>query len=442
VTLQTVEAIVTDSGAVLHGHVAALFPICRSITGNGLRETLRYVGEHLPLTMHEVPSGTPVLDWHVPPEWNVHGARLRTLSGRTVIDFADNALHLLNYSTPQDRVVTRAELQAHLHSLPDQPDLIPYRTSYYTLDWGFCLSERARQALDEDAYHVQIDTSLQPGSLTYGECVLPGELPDEVLISVHVCHPSLANDNLSSLAVAIELARALADRERRFSYRFVFAPGTIGAITWLHFNRVAAARIRHGLVLTCLGDPAPPSYKLSRRGDAAIDRYAGYVLQAEGHGERVQPFAPTGYDERQYGSPGFDLPVGCLMRSPGGTFRQYHTSADNLGFVTPDALADSLRVLTQLVHLIEQDRIWRNTAPFGEPQLGRRGLYGGAAADKMALLWTLNLSDGRHSLFDIAQRSRVPFTAIVTAAGVLAAAGLLVADAAGHRPVTADASAA
>jgi aminopeptidase-like protein len=424
-----------DPGAALHAHVAALYPICRSITGEGLRQTLRYLGERIPLTIHEVPSGTQVLDWTVPPEWNVRGATLRTLSGRTIIDFAWHNLHLVNYSEPVDRVVTRAELQAHLHSLPDQPELIPYRTAYYARDWGFCLADRDRRALDEDAYHVRIDTSLAPGSLSYGECLLPGEVADEVLISAHACHPSLANDNLSSIAVALELASLLAGRTRRLSYRFLFAPGTIGAITWLHRNRAAAARIRHGLVLTCLGDPAPPTYKRSRRGTAAIDRYAAHVL---GH-HRLLPFSPTGYDERQFGSPGFDLPVGCLMRSPGGTFPQYHSSADNPDFVTPAALADSLRVLTEIVDVIERDAIWRNTEPYGEPQLGRRGLYGGAGSDRMALLWVLNLSDGAHSLFDIAQRADLPFAAIAAAAAALAQAGLLVRE---GEPLTAAASGA
>lgn len=416
---------VTDPGEVLHSHVAALYPICRSITGEGLRATLRYVGRHIPLTITEVPSGTEVLDWTVPPEWNVRGARLRTRDGRTLIDFADHSLHLLNYSTPVDRIVPRAELEAHLHSLPAQPDLIPYRTAYYQPDWGFCLPQRLREHLTEDAYRVEIDTTLQPGSLSYGECVLPGEEAGEVLFSAHACHPSLANDNLSSIAVAIEMARRLATRRRRFTYRFLFAPGTIGAIAWLAANRDAATRLRHGLVLTCLGDPAAPTYKQSRRGNAAIDRYATHVLRARGHAARIMPFSPIGYDERQYGSPGFDLPVGCLMRSPGGTFAEYHTSADNLDFVRPAALADSLDVLTDIVELIEHDTCWRTTQPFGEPQLGRRGLYGGDI-DRMALLWVLNLSDGRHSLFDIAERAGRPFAAVRAAATAAAQTGLLV----------------
>ncbi len=409
-------------GEKLHAHVATLYPICRSITGEGLRSTLRYIGEHIPLVLTEVPTGTRVLDWEVPPEWTVRAATVDTRDGHRVIDFARHNLHLVQYSQPIDRTVTRAELEEHLHSLPEQPALIPYRTSYYTRTWGFCLAHRDRQALADEAYRVRIDSTLGPGSLSYGESVLPGEQPGEVLISAHCCHPSLANDNLASIAVAVELARVLAGRaRRRFTYRFLFAPGTIGAICWLAANRDAAARVRHGLVLTCLGDPAAPTYKQSRQGNAPIDRYAAHVLR----GERILPFSPTGYDERQFCSPGFDLPVGSLMRSPGGTFPEYHTSADDPDFVRPAALADSLDALMRIVDLIEHDTAWRNTVPFGEPQLGRRGLYDGAV-DRTALLWVLNLSDGRHSLLDIAEQSLRPFASIVAAADALRDAGLLV----------------
>jgi aminopeptidase-like protein len=418
----------TDIGEVLHAHVAALFPLCRSITGAGLRATLRYIGEHIPLRVREVPTGTRVLDWEVPPEWSVRGATLRTLDGRTLVDFRRNNLHLLQYSTPVDRIVPLDELQAHLFSLPEQPGLIPYRTSYYARNWGFCLSDQDRRALTDKAYRVHIDTSLEPGSLTYGECFLPGQSAREVLISAHCCHPSLANDNLSSIAVAIELARTLAGRSRRLGYRFLFAPGTIGAISWLHFNRDAPERIAHGLVLTCLGDPAPPSYKRSRKGTAAIDRYAGYVLRESGNGDRISPFSPTGYDERQFCSPGFDLPMGCLMRSPGGSFPQYHTSDDTPSFVTGAALADSLSVARRILDLVECDGTFRNTSPYGEPQLGRRGLYDGeraAGLDRMAVLWVLSLSDGAHSLLDIAEHAALPFQAVAAAATALREVGLL-----------------
>jgi len=426
-----------DPAQTLYAHVEALFPLCRSLTGPGLRETLGYIGSCVPLEIREVASGTKVLDWEVPREWTVRGAAIRTLDGRTVVDFARHNLHLVQYSAPVDRVVPRAELERHLYSLPAQPDLIPYRTGYYADDWGFCLADRDRRALTDEAYRVTVDTTLEPGSLSYGQCLIPGHGPGEVLFSIHCCHPSLANDNLSGIAVAIELARLLAARpRRRFTYRFLFAPGTIGAITWLHFNRDAASRIRHGLVLSNLGDAAAPTYKQSRRGDALIDRYAAHILRGEGHGDRILPFVPYGYDERQYCSPGFNLPVGCLMRSPSGTFPEYHTSADNLDFVQPATLADSLRLLERLVDLIEEDRVWRNLSPHGEPQLGRRGLYGkigglpsGPAGqnglDPMSLLWVLNLADGQHSLLDMAERSGKPFTSLAAAAAALAEAGLL-----------------
>ncbi len=412
----------TGIGEKLHAHVAALYPLCRSITGEGLRATLRDIGGRIPLRLTEVPSGTRVLDWEVPDEWTLRAAYVATADGRRVIDAARHNLHIVQYSESVDRTVTRAELEAHLHSLPDQPALIPYRTSYYVRQWGFCLAHRERQALTDETYRVRVDTTLAPGSLTYGECVLPGEEAGEVLISAHCCHPSLANDNLAAIAVAVELAQVLAARpRRRFTWRFLFAPGTIGAICWLAANRDAPSRVRHGLVLTCLGDSADPSYKQSRRGDAPIDRYATHVLG----NRRILPFSPTGYDERQFCSPGFDLPMGNLMRSPGGTFPEYHTSADNPDFVRPAALADSLDTLLRIVDLIEHDTMWRNTMPYGEPQLGRRGLYDGEV-DRLAMLWVLNLSDGRHSLLDIAERSGRPFAAIVAAAHALHDTGLLV----------------
>jgi aminopeptidase-like protein len=413
----------SEIGAILHKHVENLFPVCRSITGQGLRTTLHYIEQHIPLRITEVPTGTRVLDWTVPPEWNVRGASLKTLDGNTIVDFARHNLHLVNYSMPFKGAVSRAELEAHLHSLPEQPDLIPYVTSYYRRDWGFCLAHRDRMDLTDDAYLVDIDTDLVPGSLSYGECVLPGEEDGEVLISAHICHPSLANDNLSSLAVAIELARLLASRPRRFTWRFLFAPGTIGAISWLAQNPDASSRIQHGLVLTCLGDTAPPTYKRSRQHSAGIDRSLIYILQADGHGNRILPFSPTGYDERQFCSPGFNLPVGCLMRSGAGTFPEYHTSADNLDFVRPEALAGSLRVLSQAADLIERNLTYISQAPYGEPHFASRGFE--VAGDRMALLWVLNLADGRNSLLDVAERSEIPFDAIANAARRLLEAGLI-----------------
>jgi aminopeptidase-like protein len=421
--------VTTGIGAELHAWIADLYPICRSITGDGVRETLRRLDRLLPLRVREVPSGTRVLDWTVPPEWNLRDAWIETSRGERIVDIRHSTLHVVGYSCPVRARLSLAELRPHLFSLPQHPDWIPYRTSYYAEGWGFCLSERQLQALPEDQYEVCIDASLEPGSLTYGECELPGETEDEILVSAHICHPSLCNDNLSGTVVAAFLGRRLAAQPRRYTYRLLFIPGTIGSITWLALNESRLSRIAHGLVLTCLGDPGPPTYKRSRRGRAPIDRAATHVLASRGD-HQVLDFSPWGYDERQFCSPGFDLPVGCLMRTPHGQFPQYHTSADNLDFVQPGALEDSLELSAAILNAVEQDRIFVNQHPKGEPQLGRRGLYppsGGGlpGMEQLALLWVLNLSDGRHSLLDIAERSRLPFDVVRRAAGVLADHDLL-----------------
>jgi aminopeptidase-like protein len=420
----------TPDGEALHELVTRLFPITRSITGEGVRQTLAELSRRIPMEVTEVPSGTRVLDWIVPREWSIHEAYLDDPDGRRIVDLRDSNLHVVSYSVPVDATMTLDELRPHLHSLPEHPAWTPYRTSYYADAWGFCLPHEQLETLRDGAYRVRIDSSLTDGSLTYGECVLPGETADEVLISCHVCHPSLANDNLSSIAVATFLAAALAVRPHRFTYRFLFAPGTIGAITWLARHEDDLGRIRHGLTLACLGDRGPMTYKRSRRGDAPIDRAVAHVLARRPTAGRVIDFAPYGYDERQFGSPGFDLPVGSLSRTPYAEYPEYHTSADDLAFVTPDALADSLATLWQIVELLERDRTYRNLSPRGEPQLGRRGLYpstGGAelARRQLAMLWVLNQSDGRHSLLEIAERSGMELAELADAAEHLAATDLL-----------------
>lgn len=412
----------TEIGRQLHAFVKNLFPICRSITGNGLRETLRRIAERIPLTIHEVPTGTAAFDWTVPREWNIRDAYVKNSHGERVIDFQRSNLHVVNYSVPVHTTLSLGPLKEHLHTLPDRPDLVPYRTSYYKESWGFCLSQRALDALPEDQYEVAIDSTLEAGFLSYGECLVVGETSEEILISCHSCHPSLCNDNLSGLAVATFLAQILASRSNRFTYRFVFVPGTIGSLTWLSRNETVIPNIKHGLVLACVGDSGAPSYKKSRRGSAEIDRAALHVLAASQAPFNVRDFSPYGYDERQYCSPGFDLPVGCLNRTQHGKFPQYHTSADDLDFVTPEALADSLRLCLQIFHVLEGNHTYLNLCPKGEPQLGKRGLYrsiGGhadAEAREMAMLWVLNLSDGQHSLLDIAERSGLQFATILSAA--------------------------
>ncbi len=408
-----------------------LFPICRSITGNGLRQTLAILQRHIPLQVNEVPSETAVLDWTVPREWNIRDAYIARPDGMRIVDFASNNLHIVQYSRPIDALMPLDELHPHLHSLPDHPDWVPYRTSYYSENWGFCLTHRQLCGLTDGSYRVVIDSDLEPGNLSYGELLIPGDSDDTILFSCHICHPSLANDNLSGIAVATMLARHLRTLRLRYSYRFLFIPGTIGSLTWLARNEDTVGRITHGLVLSCLGDPGGMTYKQSRRGDAAIDRIAAHVLHHDEVPHRIRPFIPYGYDERQYCSPGFDLPVGCLMRTPNGEYPEYHTSADNLSLLRPDSLAHSLAVLRRIVAVIEGDAVYRSRNPKGEPQLGRRGLYaamGGqreASYDQMALLWVLNLADGRHSLLDTAERAGVPFAAIRAAADALLAADLL-----------------
>jgi aminopeptidase-like protein len=418
------------AGAAMHALVRDLYPICRSITGDGVRQTLARLQQEIPLQVHEVPSGTPAFDWNVPPEWNIRDAYVKNSRGERVIDFRRHTLHVVSYSVPVRARMSLAALRPHLHTLPDQPDLIPYRTSYYRESWGFCLPHRQLEQLPEDDYEVCIDSTLEPGHLTYGECLLEGTSGDEVLISCHTCHPSLCNDNLSGIAVATSLARHLAQMPHRHRYRFVFIPGTIGSITWLSRNEEQVKAIRHGLVLTCVGDRGNFTYKASRRGDAPIDGAVRHVLRHSGREHTTLDFSPYGYDERQYCSPGFDLPVGCLMRSHHGQFPQYHTSADDLDFVDAGQLGDTLATVLAVVQVLEHDRRYLNLNPKCEPQLGKRGLYGGMGGNRiqeleMALLWVLNLSDGRSSLLDIANRANLPFERIHEAAKLLVGHELL-----------------
>lgn len=410
---------------------ADLFPICRSITGNGVRKTLARMARHIDLTVHEVATGTPVLDWTVPKEWNIRAAYIKDPAGRTVVDFNQSNLHVMIHSAPVRARMTLAELRPHLHTLPDEPDLIPYRTSYWAENWGFCLPHRVAAALQDGTYEVLIDSTLSDGSMSYGEYFHPGETSDEFLLSAHICHPSLANDNCSGLALLTLLAEALKGRRTRLGYRFLFAPGTIGAITWLARNEEAAARVRHGLVVAGIGDGGGPTYKRSRHGDRPIDRAMANVLRHGFPAPVSYDFEPYGYDERQFCSPGFDLPVGLLQRSRFGTFRQYHTSADNLDFIAPEHLASSFRAVWQAIEIAETNYVPLNLAPKGEPQLGRRGLYASIGGDKssygrsMALLWVLNQADGTKSLLDIAERANLPYGVILGAARALEAAGLL-----------------
>jgi aminopeptidase-like protein len=425
----------TETGQAMYDLMAALYPICRSITGDGVRQSLRVIGQKIPLLCHEVPTGTPVFDWTVPKEWNIRDAYVKNERGEKVIDFQQSNLHVLNYSTPVATHMPLAALKPHLFSLPDQPTHIPYRTSYYRETWGFCLAHEVLEQLAEGDYEVYIDSTVADGHLTYGELVIPGASAETVLISTHCCHPSLCNDNLSGMVLSTYLAKALiaqsAERPLRYTYRFLFIPGTIGSLTWLSLHEDEVAKIKHGLVVACVGDEGAFTYKKSRQGNAEIDRAVIHTLAQRQQPYQVLDFSPFGYDERQYCSPGFNLPVGSLTRTPHGRFAEYHTSGDNLAFVTPAALGESLATYLAVVALLEQNETYVSLNPKGEPQLGRRGLYsafGGkkdTKASEMAMLWVLNYADGHHTLLDIAEKSGYGFALIAEVARTLADHGLL-----------------
>lgn len=419
------------TGQSIMSLIRNLYPLCRSITGPGLRETLQQLCEVVPLAITEVPTGTAVFDWSVPREWSIDEAYIEDPLGRRVVDFRESNLHVVSYSTPVDATMTLAELRPHLHSLPNHPDWVPFRSSYYKENWGFCLADRVLQALPDGQYRVVIRSKLYQGALSLGEYVHRGATDEEILIFAHTCHPSLCNDNLSGVAVAAHLASFLRDYRTRYTYRFVFAPATIGSISWMAQNEARLGQIRHGLVLSLLGDNGPMHYKRTRHGAQVIDRAAVHVLRNVSAESRFLDFSPWGYDERQFNSPGINLPVGRLTRTPNGEFPQYHTSADNLEFVCAGALGESWLTCLKIFDVLERDRRYMNLQPKGEPQLGRRGLYRstGGYQDipnrQLALLWVLNQSDGSASLLDIAERAGLPFDVLAQAAADLQAVDLL-----------------
>jgi aminopeptidase-like protein len=414
-------------GLEIYELLRELYPICRSISGDGVRQTFELLAPLLPLTTTEVPTGTAVFDWEVPREWNIRDAWIADSDGNRVVDFQASNLHVLGYSVPVRKTLPLHELREHLFTHPTEPDWIPFRTSYYNENWGFCLSQRQLDSLPEGDYEVCIDSSLADGSITYAEAVFPGELEDEVLITTYSCHPSLANDNCSGIALVALLGKYLSGSSLRYTYRLLFSPGSIGPISWLAANEGRLDRIKHGLVASCLGDPGRPTYKRSRRGDAEIDRAVELVLRERGDHE-IRPFTPLGGDERQFCSPGIDLPVGALSRTPANEFHGYHSSADDLELVQPAALGDSFELYLAVIDVLERNRSYENLNPKGEPQLGKRGLYraiAGGTSEEEALLWVLNLSDGEHDLIGISARSGLPFRAIREAAEALEGATLL-----------------
>jgi len=416
---------IDEIGRQMHELMSELYPICRSITGEGFRQTQNILKQHIPLEIHAIPSGTEVFDWTVPKEWNIKNAYLKNSKGEKIIDFKKSNLHVVNYSMAVNRKMLLKELQEHLFTLPEHPDWIPYRTSYYKENWGFCLSHNDFLKLKEDTYEVVIDSTLEEGHLNYGEYHIQGQNSEEVLISTHACHPSLCNDNLSGVVLSTFLAKCISSITPRYSYRFLFIPGAIGSIVWLCLNEHKVSNIKHGLVVACVGDQGSFIYKRSRRGDAEIDQAVVNVLRTSGSDYKIIDFSPYGYDERNYCSTGFNLPVGSLTRSTHSQFPQYHSSADNFDVVRHQYLAESFEKYISVIYVLENNRKYLNLIPKGEVQLGKRGLYGMMGGlqkrptSEMSLLWVLNMSDGKHSLLDISDRSGLDFDVINNAADVL-----------------------
>lgn len=411
--------------------IETILPICRSITGPGVRETFKHLQRYLPLEISEVPSGTPAFDWEVPPEWTVREAYIADSTGRHVVDFASNNLHLVSYSIPVRRRMTLKALRPHLHTLPDHPEWIPHRTSYYAKNWGFCMAHRQLQALPEDEYEVVIDSELAPGSLTYAECVIPGNTAEEFILFTHTCHPSLCNDNASGIALLTAFGVALRGRRPQLTFRLVFAPSTIGSIVWLARNESTIPKVRAGLVVSSVADSAALTYKRSRRATAEIDFIAAGAVRALDPRSRVIDFSPAGYDERQFCSPGFDLPVGRLTRSMERGYPEYHTSADDLKLVRMESLAESFLALARIAESVDANRRFVSLNPKCEPRLGKRGLFGEVGGNvrrserERAALWLLGWADGLHGIRDIAAVTGIAVHVLEQAAQTLVEAGLL-----------------
>jgi len=434
----------SEIGIEMHDMMVKLYPICRSITGNGVRKTLDIISEQIPLERHEIPTGTKVFDWTVPKEWNIKDAYVKKSNGEKIINFQKSNLHVLNYSVPVHKTVSLSELKDHLHTLPDQPELIPYRTSYYYENWGFCITHNQFLQLEEDEYEVVIDSTLEDGSLSYGEYLIKGESEDEVLLSCYTCHPSMCNDNLSGVVLVALLAKYLKNISLQYSYRFLFVPETIGAIVWLHKNEQNVGKIKHGLVATCVGDSGISTYKKSRQGNAEIDETVIDILKKSGDNYKITSFEPLGSDERQFCSPGFNLPVGSLRRTKPPNFPEYHTSADNTEFVKAEYLADSFSKYFKIILKLEEnfgnfypkndeekqpqlnnknDQVFLSLNPKCEPKLDKTGVYrkigGQKTNDALTIMWLLSYSDGKHSLHDITLRSGIDFKEIKQTAELL-----------------------
>ena len=437
-------------GVKMYELMTELFPICRSITGNGVRKTLQIISKEIPLEIHEIPTGKNVFDWEIPKEWNINDAYIKAPNGQKIVDFQKSNLHIISYSIPIHKKISLDELKEHIHTLPNKPDLIPYHTSYYNENWGFCMTHKQFLELKEGEYEVFIDSKLDKGSLTYGEFLVSGKSKEEILITCYICHPSLCNDNLSGVTLVTYLAKKLQKLENYYSIRFLFIPETIGAIAWLSLNEEKLLQIKHGLVVTCVGTSAKFTYKKSRKGTNTIDKTVIDVLKNSNIDSQVVDFFPYGSDERQFCSPGINLPMGSLYRSDTKVidFSEYHTSGDNFSIITKKALGETFKIYLEIISELEKNRksdnrklqinfeknkkkdlMYLNLFPKCEPQLGKRGLYrkiGGVSDlsnkeifNQLTYLWILNYSDGNHSLEEIANLSNIDLETIKESAKLL-----------------------
>lgn len=421
-----------NRGMEMYALIQELYPICRSISGNGVAQTIELMKKHLPLTVKQYPTGLKCFDWEIPNEWNVTVAWIKDEGGNAIVDFSKNNLHVLGYSEPIDAWMSLDELKPHIHTLPHRPNAIPYITSYYQRQWGFCMAHDDFLSLKDGKYHVKIESRLSAGNILVSEALLPGKSDKEILISSYYCHPSIAHDSLSGVAVAMQLYRHLASMDRHYTYRFLFIPETIGAVAYLSDNKDHVLNNVHaGFVVTCVGDTKPFTYKRSRRGNHEVDRITENILKHSGFSYSVRDFWPAGSDERQYCSPGFNLPVGSLLRSVYGEYPEYHTSDDNMSFISPQGLQESYDMYVQILNALEGNGVYVNQNPYCEPQLSKRNLYptlmgeGARSREVQGRLWLLNYSDGKHSLIDIAEKMDVSVLDLIQFAKPLCDAGLL-----------------